>query len=182
MLYDVTHRPASLVTPAACGESEWVAAFRAKANPLSFQRTCQTYDEGIEAEVVDSQSKCRLTWTKTGAIIGFMSARPKRDVDRAWEAVKKIMGDKGRPPVFTQGGLMKWRVSLRPETWLLYRRDTGEVDPIDGKPIRVAEYWIDETFTPPKERRSKKVAKVEPKKENLSAMAEALLRAGHRPK
>jgi len=35
------------------------------------------------------------------------------------------------------------------DTWLVYRQETGEIDPIDKKKITVSEYWINNRFVMP---------------------------------
>lgn len=46
------------------------------------------------------------------------------------------------------GTLLMWRISLRSETWLMYRQETDNIDPDTGKTIFVSNYWIDSSFTP----------------------------------
>lgn len=177
MLYDVTHYPPRIITVEECDENEWVDTFETKTDPRTVNRTYKTFDEAIEAEVVESKKRIRLTWTKTGAVIGFNSPRPVRDVKHVWDAVQAVQGTVGRPPVFTMGAIMKSRIVRRDETWLLYRRETGAVDPIDGTDIRVAEYWIDEDFPEKLKKQKQKESKksdYDTNEPQLGAMALAL--------
>lgn len=131
------------VTAKKCETADWVKAVRRKAHPKTFERIVKTLDEGIERIIVENDGK--LVWAKTGSLMGHKSGGPKRDIDHAWDAVIDVVGD-GRPCVFAMGQLTKWRIAVRPETWLMFLRDVEKVDPLTGDEIFTAEYWINEAF------------------------------------
>jgi hypothetical protein len=174
-MYDIT-RGAIFVNPDDCEQNEWVQAMKAKSDPRTFEKVLRTMDKANDDEVRDSQQKCRISWTKTGAAVGFRSSQPARDVNHAWDAVTAVMGTTGRPPVFTMGALFKWRISLRQEQhWLMKKEETGAFDPLTGEPIVAAEYFISDTFVPP--RAEKKTKRQEREPESLGPMAYAMKRA-----
>ena len=164
------------ISPESCEQSEWIQAFKRKEDPRTFDKVVRTLDAAIEMEVNDSQNKCRITFTKTGAAVGFNSKQPANDVNHAWDAVLATMGT-GRPAIFTMGALYKWRIAVRTEKyWLMRKEETGAVDPLTGEPIVAAEYFISDTFQPGGA--TKKKTQPEPEAEEpLSAMALALKQA-----
>jgi hypothetical protein len=147
-LYDVTYGEPRLIKPEDVEKIDFLQALKRKLHPASWLRIIQTVDEGVEATAKDIGSK--LIWTKTGALFGNHSNRPKKDVDHLWEKVISIVGD-GKECLKSVGALLLWRVALRPEEyWLVYRQETSRIDPDTNKIISVAEYWINTNFVPKK--------------------------------
>lgn len=141
MLVDVTNKPRK-VKPTLCKETDAIQTYLKKEHPRTVERVLKTIDEGIERAI---QTCGRLVFTKTGIIMGEKSMGPKQHVDHAWDSVVSVMGP-DRPCIFTMGALVKWRISLRPETWLMYKRDSGQYDHLTGEEYTVAEYWVNESF------------------------------------
>ena len=147
-LYDVTYtKDGVYLNPADMEGSDYVYALKRDLNPKTFERITKTIDEGLEA--LASAGVNKLVWTKTGALLGYSSMQPKKHVDHVWENVIKVMGD-GKACLKSAGSLVRWRISLREETWLLYRQETDSIDPDTGRIIYVSEYWIKEDFVPKK--------------------------------
>jgi hypothetical protein len=143
-LTDVTNKP-SKVKPSDAESYDVIQAVKRKIPSQSWDRIVETVDEAIESSIQDSG---KLTWTKTGVLFGHGSLQPKRHVDHLWDNVIKAVGD-DKNCLMAVGGLLRWRISVRKETWLVYRRETGDVDPISGKNITVSEYWINQSYVPP---------------------------------
>lgn len=142
-LYDVTWEPRA-IRSSKCARAEALAAFHQKVNGRTFDRAVQTVDEILD-EIVAAGAGGKLIWAKTASIVGYQSMGPKKLVDHVWNSVEAVLGD-GRPCIFAVGQLIKWRVSVRPETWLVFSRDTRKTDPITGEDISAAEYWVNDQF------------------------------------
>jgi hypothetical protein len=142
-LYDVTHIE-SLVKPTSAYEYEPVQALEKKLPANTFDRIVKTVDEAIEH--VRPTQKSKLVWTRMAALFGNNSLEPKKHIDHMWDKIIQITGeDLARLAI---GGLLRWRISLRDETWLVYRRDSGDRDPLTNKLITISEYWIDNNYRP----------------------------------
>jgi hypothetical protein len=137
-LHDVTHGNEYLVAPGTMDANPFIEALRRKLPPASFQRLLKTVDEAIENSI---QGHGQLTWTKAGALFGHHSMEPKHRVDHLWEKVIAIVGE-GKECLKTVGALLRWRMSIREEDWLVYRRETEGEDEDTGEVIRISEYWI----------------------------------------
>ena len=149
-LYDVTHED-TLVDPKIAEEYEHIQALRRKLHPATYDRVWKTVREAVDSVRPSSLSK--LVWTKMAALFGELSGRPKRDVDHLWDAVVSAVGD-DKECLIAVGALLRAVIAERAEIWLVYRRETGDVDPFTGKKITVSEYWIDENYVyKPKPRR-----------------------------
>lgn len=144
MLYDIENhvRPVKSKT---VEEQEALSSLLKNSDPRTLDKMIRTLDAAIDNEVKESNKRLRLTWTKTGALVGFNSKESCAEVNHFWKAAEKVMGD-GRPLVFAVGLFVKWRISQRDETWLTNKKETGHYDPIDGNEIKVAQYWINEDF------------------------------------
>jgi len=133
------------VDPDTVEAQEALQSLFRKTHKRTVDKMIRTVDAAIELEVKESKKKCRLTWTKTGALVGFKSKMAAEKINHFMDAVKDAMGD-GRPMLFAIGLFVRWRISLRGETWLTNKKDTGLYDIIDRKEIRVAQYWINDNF------------------------------------
>jgi len=141
-LYDVTYKPRA-VNPEKLEDSEVIATLRRKLHPTTFKRIIKTVDEAVDS--IDPSASTRLIWTKAGALFGRNSERPKKHVEHLWDNVIKSVGD-NRMCLIGVGSLLRWRISLREETWLVYKRETEIIDEITGRVVPVSEYWIKEDF------------------------------------
>lgn len=148
-LYDVTGGSGNnsrMIIPHAAVDNEYIAACKRKLHPQRWQRVIKTVDEYLEGLVAAGVNK--LIWTKLGAAFGDKSVAPHARVAHLWSAVEESVGD-GRNCLITFGCIFRWRIALRPETWLLWVRVTEDLDPDTGKKIKVSEYWVDQNFVPP---------------------------------
>jgi len=137
-LHDVTHGSEYLVAPGTLSVNPFIEALRRKLPKQSFQRLLTTIDEAIENSIKEHG---QLTWTKAGALFGHHSMEPKYRIDHLWDKVIGIVGD-GKECLKTVGALLRWRMSIREEDWLVYRRETDGEDEDTGDTIRISEYWI----------------------------------------
>lgn len=143
-------------------ESDHVKEARARLPPRTFEKICNTLDEAIE-ELVNKKS-ARFVWMNTGSLVGDRADMSHASHHHLWEAVFKLFPQETDPVAIkhrriTVGALIKWRVALRPEDWLVYPRETAKTDIVSGDTIYANEYWIkpDEVVVtaPPKPSKSK---------------------------
>jgi hypothetical protein len=90
----------------------------------------------------------KLIWTRFAAFAGEGSTMPHADLQWAWDLGTKLWGEDHAQ--IGLGGALRWRISVRPETWLMYVDRTGEIDPVSQKEITISSYWIDDNYTHPK--------------------------------
>lgn len=145
-LFDVTNPRPVLVKPNQAYSFEFIQAMVRKLNQKTFDRMVQTVDEAVDSQKPSARS--RLVWTRSAALFGRGSLQPRKHVDHLWENAEQATGP-GEFCLQAVGGLLRWRISRRDETWLVFRRETGEINPITGKKITVSEYWIDNNFQHP---------------------------------
>lgn len=150
-LYDVTFTNPRLVNPIDAENYDVIQAVKRKRQANTWSRMVQTVDEAIDwAEQTGAH---RLIWTRSAALFGHGSLQPKARVDHLWDNVIAAVGG-DVTCLKAVGGLLRWRISLRTDTWLVYRKDTDEKDPTTGKLITVSEYWINNNFSPPQKKKS----------------------------
>jgi hypothetical protein len=110
-------------------------------------KVCRIIDNALGSIPPGAQSK--LIWTRMSAIAGKTTLlMSKGDNEWLWDLCNGLF-----QPEFAQiaiGGILRWRISTRDETWLLYVRETGDIDPMSLKKITISEYWIDDTYQPKK--------------------------------
>jgi hypothetical protein len=141
-LYDVTNRD-TWVDPEEAEAFDTIVALKRDLPANTFDRLVKTVDEMIES--VDPTDTSKLVWTKAGALFGHGSEGPKKWIEHLWEKVIDVVGP-DRLCLIAVGSLLRWRISLRSETWLVYRRESGSKDPMTGKPVLISEYWINEDY------------------------------------
>lgn len=146
-LYDITNGGPNKVDPAKAEAFKYIQKIIQQLHARTFQRVIQTIDDELDGLKPSESSK--LVWTKTGALIGHGSTGPKKHIDHVWENVSSAFGGNGRSTLIGVGSLVRWRISLRPETWLVYRRESDIFDEISQKLVTISEYWINEDFIPP---------------------------------
>ncbi len=152
------HKNAYLIDPVDVEDSEYIAACKRNLNTRRFERVVKTVDEAIDFVVTNNLGK--LIWTKAGASFGRRSKNPTDRINHLWDAVTEAVGD-GKECLITIGCFLRWRIALRPETWLLWVEETDDLDPDTGAKIKVSQYWVDDTFLP-----------VPPKKTGVDALKE----------
>lgn len=143
------------IEPNDVEESQYVEACKRNLDPRRFARAVKTVDEAVDFVVANGLGK--LIWTKAGASFGHRSKNPHDRINHLWDAVVDAVGD-GKECLITVGCLLRWRIALRPETWLLWVEETDDIDPDTGNKIKVSQYWVDNSFLPPKPKKPKTIA------------------------
>lgn len=142
-LFDITYNN-FWVNPSVEEEKDLIKILKTNCSQrpkVTFKKICRVFDEAI-ASVRPTKSS-NLIWTKTGALFGHSTTRPLADVEYVWDCVKHSVGN-SKNCMFLMGNLMRWRISLLPEIWLVYKMKLDERDPETGRNISVSNYWIDD--------------------------------------
>jgi len=126
-------------------KGDHIAKLRKGLPTQTFEKLCRTIDDAIE-EVVSAKAE-RLVWLNTGSLVGDRARLPHASHRHLWDAVLKLFpGDSDPVAVkhrrITVGSLIKWRVALRPEDWLVHYQETKKTDIVSGDLISVSEFWI----------------------------------------
>lgn len=144
--YDVTFKDKKVVPSKVY--NPYVAVVERKLKASQWKMVNRIFDEAIDALVEDCSLGGKLVWTKTAALVGRSSQRPKHDIDRLWDRMVSCFGE-DKQLLKAMGSMLNWKIAQREETWLSYRQQTDDIDPDTGKRIVVSTYWIDESYTPP---------------------------------
>jgi hypothetical protein len=144
-LYDITNKP-TLVKPEDAESYEVIKVVLKNTYAQSWDRIIKTVDDAISG--VKPSESSQLVWTRSAALFGHNSLQPKKHIDHIWDHVIAAVGD-DKNCLKAVGGLLRWRISLRPEMWLTVRQETGGLDPDTGKQITASSYWVNEDFVPP---------------------------------
>ena len=128
--------------------SDLIRLLKKRVPSVTFNKMVRIVSEGI-ASVRPSKSS-QLVWTKSAVLFGHKSMRPKCEVDYLWDKIIGAVGD-DKECLFVLGALVRWQTAVHAEKtrdiWLMYRQETGGVDPITGKTIHENHYWIDNNYT-----------------------------------
>lgn len=154
-LYNVTSKPDKLVVPADCENYDAIQKLIKNMHESSLKANLKFIDECIVG--LQPSKSSSLTYTRTGILFGHSSHQNKMKVERLWERVIEIVGD-GPECLITVGALLRWRISLDSNTWLLWTEYTDELDDKTGKRIQISHYWIDNSFKPKKINTAKSLA------------------------
>jgi len=160
-LYDVTTRD-YLVDPEDAENYDVLQHAMSVINTQRFAKDVRIIDQALQASVKAANKNNKLVFTKAGILVGHASVTPHADVNHVWESAEiayptllpgmksKDREHAGEMQLKFIGGMTRWRISVRPETWLAYRRDSGKFNQFTGKEIKVSEYWVNEdyVFTP----------------------------------
>ncbi len=127
------------------GETDHIRNARVALPPRTFEKICNTLDEAIDDTVI--KKTARLVWLNTGSLVGDHAGLPHASHHHLWESVFKLFPKETDPVAIkarriTVGSLIKWRVALRPEEWLVHYRETTKTDIVSGDTIFASEYWI----------------------------------------
>lgn len=154
-LYDVTHRD-QLVDPIDAENYNVLQNAMRRLDTRRFAKDTRIIDQAIQASVKAANTANRLVFTKAGILVGHASLTPHADVNHIWESAEiaypsqlpnhRIDEHAVEMQLKFMGGMVRWRISLRPETWLAYRRESGKYNQHTGKEIRVSEYWVDNAY------------------------------------
>jgi len=177
-LYDVTHKDV-LVKPKDAENYDVLQGALKALNAKRFAKDVRIIDEALQQAVDRATSKDKLVFTKTGILVGHHSVAPTTHTTHIWDSaaiaypmkpvtsqviktVNKINPQlaaamahpnhadlAGELQLKFVGGLVRWRISLREEMWLVYRRESDRENRFTGKVIRVSEYWVNNDYVPP---------------------------------
>jgi hypothetical protein len=161
-LYDITTRP-MLVQPPDAANYDLLQRARKDLGEIRFKKDCRIIDEALDRIIREGQAKNKLVFTKAGFLVGHSTKTPHVDVQHVWDSAElaypcrlllnRIDEVAGEMQLKFVGGLVRWRISMLPDTWLVYRQPTDRFNTFTGKEITVSEYWINNDFvfqTPPK--------------------------------
>ena len=157
-LFDVTHGIPKLVKPENAESYEILGTAARVLLKLRFEKDQRIVDQALQKTVEVAQKNDKLVFMKTGILAGHKSLTPHADVIHLWASAEEVYPSRhlrigSNDELQAQemqkkfiGGMVRWRTSLRPETWLVYRRETDSRNKFTDKIIRVSEYWINEDF------------------------------------
>lgn len=156
-----------VLSPSKIEAGDHVRFSRHTLDPRTFDKICRTIDDAIESEV--NKKSPKLVWLNTGSLVGARATVPHGAHEHLWEAAYKMFpGDSDPVAVkarrITVGSLIKWRIALRPERWLVHYRETDKTDIVSGELIHASEYWIEPhgaTFPDPPSKRSSMKATID---------------------
>ncbi len=144
--FDVTYKDKK-VNPNKIYEP-YVSTVERKVKANQWKMINRIFDEALDDLVDSCASGNKLVWTKTAALVGRSSQRPKHDIERLWDRMVECFGE-DKQLLKAMGAMLNWKIAQRPETWLSYRQQTDNVDPETGKKIVISTYWVDEDYVPP---------------------------------
>jgi hypothetical protein len=152
-LYDVTHvNKEVLVKPADAENYDVLQGALRVLDARRFAKDIRIIDEALQQAIQHANSKNKLVFTKTGILVGYKSVTPTADTNHIWESA--LLAYPGNDEHANElqlrfvGGMVRWRIAVLPEMWLVYRRESGKINKFTDKEIRVSEYWINEEFVP----------------------------------
>ena len=155
-LYDVTGRPDMLVEPQDAASYELLTYAKKEIGNLRFDKDCRIIDAELKRIVSEGKAKNKLVFTKAGFITGHSSKAPHVDVQHVWDSAEMAFPTKmtlnrynenaGENQLKFIGGLVRWRISLLDDTWLVYRQPSGTFNKFTGKEITISEYWINDDY------------------------------------
>lgn len=146
MLFDID-MGCKKVIPRNAESYELIQLAKSRLQQKTIDKMIRTIDLALDNCVPSESSK--LTWTSCAALIGYSSKEPTASTDHLWRfAAESFMSHTKTTNMFV-GGLVRWRISLREETWLCARDERNELDIDTGKPIKIATYWINDKFKAP---------------------------------
>ena len=154
-LYDITKKPA-FVDPKDAEQYDVLVRAAKTLNVSRFMKDIRIIDQALQNSIRTAEDANRLAFTKAGFLVGHQSVTPHADVLHIWESAE-IAYPSQLPNHRTNeqawefqlkfvGGLVRWRISVLPDMWLVYRRESGKYNKTTGKEIRISEYWINNDF------------------------------------
>jgi hypothetical protein len=157
-LYDVTNKE-QLVHPHDAASYDILVKARSVVGQRRFDKDIDIIDQALDELVERCSAENKLVFTKAGFLVGHSSALPHVDVEHVWKTAELAYPTHlltGRSYDYAAelqlkliGGLVRWRISLRPEQhWLVYRRPAGTFNKYTGKEITISEYWICTDYIP----------------------------------
>jgi hypothetical protein len=162
-LYDITKGVAP-VKPQDAESYELLVKARTELGEIRFKKDCRIIDADLDRIIKEGAAKNKLVFTKAGFIVGHSSLAPHKDVQHVWDSaeiafpcqltlnrIDELALEHQKKFI---GGLVRWRISLLKDIWLVYRQPSGEFNRFTGKEITISQYWINNDFvyTPPPKR------------------------------
>lgn len=144
-LYSVMEKPAKLVKTKKTENYELLLKAKEDLHAKTFDRIVKTYDEYLDA--ITEMKGAKLVYTKTAIIVGHHSPVATAKVNHIWDNIEKVLPMEKHKKMCL-GGFLRWRISVRDETWLTFVEKREERDPDTGKKITVSHYWVDDNFDP----------------------------------
>ena len=155
-LYDITNYPRTVTTRNAFSYDVLQKAV-AELGKIRFEKDCEIVDYAISEAVQQANDANRLVFAKTGMLFGQTSTVCNvKDYMHIWasaEMVFRTVGLSGRQLEQSEemhrklvGGLVRYRMTIREENWLVFREESGLFNKYTGEEIRVSKYWVNENF------------------------------------
>lgn len=154
-LYDVTNKEV-LVKPCDAENYDVLQKAVRELDSRRFMKDVRIIDTAIQAAIDEATAKNRLVFTKAGILVGHHSLTPHAEVNHIWESAEiayPSLLPNGRNDALAGeyqlkfvGGLVRWRISVLADIWLVYRRESGKYNQFTGKEIRVSEYWVNNDY------------------------------------
>jgi hypothetical protein len=158
-LYDVTHDRDVLVNPRDAENYDILQGALRALDTRRFAKDVRIIDGAIQLSIDEATANNRLVFTKAGILVGHHSLTPHADVNHVWESAElsypaqlpsgRINEVAAEVQLKFVGGLVRWRISVLVDTWLVYREPNGEHNKFTGKEIRVSKYWVDNNYVVP---------------------------------
>jgi hypothetical protein len=157
-LYDVTHKKDVLVKPKDSENYDVLQAALRNLDTRRFAKDVRIVDEALQQSVDRANAQNKLVFTKTGILVGHHSVTPTADTNHIWDSAEIAYPLKhlnpgsnaaalaGELQLKFVGGLVRWRISVLPDVWLVYRRESGSTNRFTGKEILVSEYWVNNNY------------------------------------
>jgi hypothetical protein len=163
MLVDITNRP-TIVKPKDSGSYEVLTKALSVLGSIRFDKDCRIIDSALDELVASGVALNKFVFTKAGFLVGHQAATPHRDVEHIWTSAEMVfpthlltgraLDHANELQLKFVGGLVRFRISLRDETWLVFRRESGMYNKYTGKEITISEYWINEAFVMPEKQKA----------------------------
>ena len=154
-LYDVTNKDV-LVNPIDAENYDVIQKAIRNLDARRFMKDVRILDQALQDSVDTATGQNKLVFTKAGILVGHKSVAPHTDVGHLWASAElaypsllangRVDEHAAELHLKFMGGLVRWRISLRPETWLAYRRDSGTFNKFTGKEIKISEYWVNQAY------------------------------------
>ena len=165
-LFDVTNKD-SLVKPKNAENYDVLQEAKRAAGTIRFNKDCRIIDEALDELILDAALGDKLVFTKAGFLVGHKSCVPHVDVNHVWFTAEmayptnllksgRALDQANELQLKFVGGLVRWRISLQDDIWLVYREPSGTYNKYTGNEITISKYWIDNDYVFPVEKKEPK--------------------------
>lgn len=156
-LHDITYGRPRKVNPKDAENYDVLQKAKREVGSLRFAKDARIADSAIDDVIAEAKAGNKLVFVKAGIVFGHSSTICNvKDYNHIWDTAEisyPTVGLTGRQLDLVSeyqlrfvGGLLRWRISLQPDTWLVYRRDSGTYNKYTGEEIKISEYWINNDF------------------------------------